>query len=68
MENKIILYTIGCPACKKLEEKLKNANLNYDTIEDRNVMLSKGIQQLPVLEVNGVLMSYLQAWKWISMR
>jgi glutaredoxin-related protein len=31
---KIILYTTHCPMCTVLEEKLQDANFEYDTVED----------------------------------
>lgn len=66
--DKITLYTIHCPACVILENKLKEKNIQYNTITDRNVMKNLNFINLPVLEVNGQFLNYYQAWKWVEQR
>ena len=51
-EDKIVLYTIGCPNCKVLERKLNSKNVPYETVTDVEIMRNKGIQSAPVLEVS----------------
>lgn len=62
----ITLYTISCPKCIILEKQLKNKGIKYNMIEDTGVMINKGIDKLPVLEINGKLMNYAEAFKWTS--
>ena len=62
----IILYTTGCPLCKRLEEALDNANLKYTTVTDIDVMLEKGLKSAPNLEVDGKVMTYAEAKLWIG--
>lgn len=65
MDN-LILYTTGCPKCEVLKKKLKAKNIEY--IENNNVedMESLGIDQIPVLSVDGNLMSFAEANNWIN--
>lgn len=60
----VVLYTIHCPACKILEEQLQKKKINYKVVDDTNTIMKKGINRVPMLEVDGDLMDYGQAWKW----
>lgn len=65
MDN-LILYTTGCPKCEILKKKLKAKNIEY--VENNNVedMESLGIDQVPILSVDGNLMSFAEANNWIN--
>lgn len=65
MDN-IVLYSTGCPKCNVVIAKLNKAGLNYEVCNDTNKMEQLGIDQLPVLEVNGELMEFAKAVKWIG--
>lgn len=65
---KIVLYTINCPNCIILEKKLKQSNIEFETINDINIMSEKGIMSAPTLEVDGELMNYAKAMRWIGER
>ena len=62
----IKLYTIGCPKCKVLELKLKQKNVEYETIEDMEVMKEKGFMSLPMLEVDGNIYNFSEAVKFLN--
>lgn len=62
----ITLYTIGCPACNVLEKKLKQKNLEFIKIEDKETLIEKGFDTFPMLEANGLLMGYTDAVKWVN--
>lgn len=64
----IILYTTHCPKCVILEKKLFEANLDYKICEDKNLMINKGFDFLPVLEVDGQTMGFKEAVKWVNDR
>ena len=64
--NKITLYTIGCPKCKVLEMKLKQKKVEYETIEDMEVMKEKGFMSLPILEVDGNAYNFSEAVKFLN--
>lgn len=59
-------YTIDCPACNILEQRLNNANIAYEKINDVNIIQKEGIFQLPVLKVDNELLSYKQALDWVK--
>lgn len=62
----ITLYSNDCSKCRILKFKLENKNIQYDLCSDINIMISKGFQSMPVLEVNGKTMDYLDAIKYIE--
>ena len=41
----------SCPRCKVLKMKMDKANLNYDVVEDIEIMKEKGIKSIPVVEL-----------------
>lgn len=64
----IILYTTHCPQCMVLESKLKQSGLEYQTVEDVNVMEEKGFMSAPVLEVDNKAMTFGEAVRWLKER
>lgn len=64
----VILYSTGCPKCNILKKKLADAKIDYKVIEDVDVMLSKGLKEVPWLEVDGNLMNFVDSSKWINER
>lgn len=62
----IVFYTIDCPNCKELEARLDAAKIDYVTVTDMSVMEEKGISTAPMLEVDGNLMSFGKAVKWLK--
>lgn len=63
---KIILYSNDCPKCKILKTKLDEKNITYDICSDIELMILKGFQSMPILEVDGKIMNYLNAINWIK--
>ena len=64
----VILYSTGCPKCNILKKKLADAKIDYKVVEDVDVMLSKGLKDVPWLEVDGNLMNFVDSSKWINER
>ena len=62
----IILYTTHCPKCKVLEQKLKSKNIEYIEFTDVDKMIEMGFSVMPMLEVDGVIMDFGTANKWIN--
>ena len=65
-EQYVILYEHGCPRCKVLKSKLDQKGIKYEDISDVEVMKSKGFQEAPKRDVNGVVMDFKEAVKWIG--
>lgn len=64
----VILYSNHCPKCRVLTTKLNSANIQYKEVNDIDLMISKGFSAMPMLEVDGVVMNFLQATTWINER
>lgn len=62
----IVLYSTGCPKCRILEAKLAKIKEPYSVIEDVDTMVSLGITEAPMLEVEGRLLGFGEAVKWIN--
>jgi glutaredoxin-related protein len=61
----IILYSNDCPKCRILKFKLDNKNIQYDLCSDIDIMISKGFQTMPKLEVDNKTMDFNEAVKWV---
>lgn len=64
--NNIILFSTHCPRCLVLTKKLQAAGIQYNEINDIEIMKEKGFKEAPKLEVNGVIMDFKEAVDWIK--
>ena len=62
----IILYSTDCPKCKVIESKLKDKNIKFETCKDVDLMQEKGFTMAPMLEVDGEIMDFIKANKWVN--
>lgn len=62
----VILYSNHCPKCNVLEKKLKAKNIEYEEVNDVEIMKKKGYLMLPVLEINGESMDFKEANDWVN--
>ena len=62
----ITLYSTGCAKCSVLEAKLDAKKIEYKKITDMDVMEAKGFMSVPMLEVNGEVMSFKKAVDWVN--
>ncbi len=67
-ENNVILYSTGCPKCKILEKKLNEITVLFTTNNNVDEMLSLGLSSAPALSVDGKLMNFTEAMKWLRER
>ena len=65
MEN-ITVYTTHCPKCNILKKKLDMKKISYTEIDDINIMASKGIETVPVLEIGDKLLPFKEAVDWVN--
>ena len=63
---KVILYTTHCPKCTVLEKKLTSKNIPYEEVTDVDLMINKGFDAMPVLEVDDTIMDFKIANTWIN--
>ena len=52
--------------CEMLEHKLNEKNIEFKLVSDVNSILAKGIQNVPVLEVNNELLDTRKALAWVQ--
>lgn len=64
--NSIVVYTIGCPKCNQLEKKLQTCGFEYTLNTDKEEMKRLEMKTLPYMSVDGKLMNFSEAWKWIT--
>lgn len=64
----IIFYSTNCPKCKILEKKLTEKNIKFTKNNNVVEMAELGIDQVPVLSINGSLLSFVEANEWINER
>ena len=60
------LYSNNCPKCEILESKLKDKNIEFEIINDEEIFRSLNIDKFPVLEVDGNLLQFSEANKWVN--
>lgn len=63
---KIVLYSTGCPKCSVLKKKLEAKGIEYTENNQVDEMVELGISHVPVLSVDGELMSFVDANKWVN--
>lgn len=62
----VILYSNHCPQCNLLTTKLKEKGIEFDEVNDIDLMLSKGFMSMPMLEVDEDTFKYADALKWVN--
>jgi len=66
MDEKITLYTTGCPKCRILEGKLKAAGIDFDVVTDIEEMKNLGIISAPAMMVGKAgPLDFSQAIRWV---
>ena len=61
-----ILYSNGCPRCNILKTKLDNEGISYVVCTNVDEMVAMGFETAPMLSVNGNLLDFGQAVRWIN--
>lgn len=64
--SEVVLYSTGCPRCNVLKQKLDSKGITFIEDSDVDKMLSMNITQVPVLEVDGKRMEFVEANSWIN--
>ena len=63
---KVLLYSTHCPRCNVLKKKLQQKNIQFEEINDVEIMMKKGYMSAPMLEVDDVSMNFKEAVDWIN--
>lgn len=63
----ITLYTTQhCPICKMVKDLLLQKCIEFEVVDDLEVMTSKGIKSAPMVEVDGEIMNAKETMRWIK--
>lgn len=63
---KVKMYTTHCPKCNVLAAKLVQKNIEYDEETDIEKIIEKGFQSVPLLEVDGEILNFMEAISWVN--
>lgn len=63
-----VFTTDTCPRCKVLKTKLQQKGIDFQECRDIDEILRRGIQSVPVLEVEGKLLDFSEALKYVNER
>lgn len=67
MNDSIILYSSpSCPKCRMLKMELSKKGIEYQEIQDVDLMTSLGIKSLPVLQVREEFLGMQKAILWVK--
>lgn len=64
--DKVILYSTGCPKCRVLQTKLGQKKIKYEEITSIEEMEKLGIYTVPVLSIDGKLLQFVDAVKYLN--
>lgn len=64
--DKIILYSTGCPRCTVLKSKMNSKHIAFEEVNDVDQMERIGISTVPWLSVNGKLLEFADAVRWVN--
>ena len=62
----VTVYSTGCPRCVVLKEKLEDSGISFTEVNDMEEMKRKRIMSVPMMEVDGELLSFSEAVRWID--
>lgn len=65
-KEKVIIYSLKCDHCITLEKMLDNAGIVYDVCDDFETMKAKRFAEVPMLEVDGKILNFAEAAKWVN--
>lgn len=59
---------VGCPKCRVLKMKLEQKGIEYKECQDMEKMIGMGFMSLPMLEIDGKILTFEEAVKYINER
>jgi glutaredoxin len=61
-----IYSTPTCPKCRILKNKFDEFGIEYVECQDVDVMQDKGFVSVPMIDMDGNIMNFADAIKWIN--
>lgn len=68
IDGKPILYSTYCPKCTILETKLKQQGIDFNVVDDIELMKKLGITHAPQLNIEGRLYDFNGAIRYLKER
>lgn len=65
-QRMIKMYTTHCPKCKVLYMKMMNKNIQFTEVEDVEEMKRLGLKSAPALNIDGKILTFEEALKWVK--
>ena len=62
----IKMYSTHCPKCKVLAMKLAQKNIEFEEIDNIEVMRQIGLKSAPALQVEGQILDFNAAIAWVK--
>lgn len=62
----VVLYSTNCPKCNMLAKKLDSKGVEYSVFTNVEKMIEMGMQEAPMLEVDGKRMNFVEANSWVN--
>ena len=65
----ITVYTTNhCPQCQLLKQKLNQLGIEYEVFDNEEKMQEMGISSVPMMSVDGNIMSFREALNYLNER
>lgn len=64
--QKVILYSTGCPQCRVLKAKLDAKAVPYEVCSDIEKMKELGITSVPMVQVDEDILNMKDALSWVK--
>ena len=62
----VTVFTTNCPQCMMLEAMLKKKKIEHKVVYGADEITKRGYSSAPILEVDGVTMSFAEAVRWVN--
>lgn len=62
----VVLYSNHCPRCNILKSKLTSKGILFSEVDDEETLSTLGFDFMPILEVDGKMMEFGDANKYIE--
>lgn len=65
-DQKVTLYSTGCPNCKALEAMLNKKHVEYEIINSEEEIMKLGYSSAPLLKIGDQVKTFYQAVVWVN--
>jgi len=62
----VTIYSTHCPQCNMLERMLTAKNVQFNTVVGKEAIIERGYKTAPILDVDGKIMSFAEAVRWVN--